>query len=116
MPRPPPFEFVREGTCDPGLSSIDGNRSRTQRRPMTATTLDPAAVRRRFSSLQAGFAFLDAPGGSQVPDSVGEAIARTLREASANMGASYESSRRVAAIVAEAEQKAARFLGCEPHE
>ena len=35
---------------------------------MAALTLDPAAVRRRFSSLQSGFAFLDAPGGSQVPD------------------------------------------------
>jgi cysteine desulfurase family protein (TIGR01976 family) len=83
---------------------------------MAALTLDPTAVRRRFSSLQSGFAFLDAPGGSQVPDSVGEAIARCLREASANMGASYATSRRVGAIVAEAESKAAAFLGCEPSE
>jgi cysteine desulfurase family protein (TIGR01976 family) len=83
---------------------------------MAALTLDPTAVRRRFSSLQGGFAFLDAPGGSQVPDSVGEAIARCLREASANMGASYETSRRVSAIVSEAESKAAAFLGCDPGE
>ena len=83
---------------------------------MAALTLDPTAVRRRFSSLQGGFAFLDAPGGSQVPDSVGDAVARCLREASANMGASYETSRRVAAIVSEAESKAAAFLGCEPSE
>jgi cysteine desulfurase family protein (TIGR01976 family) len=47
---------------------------------------------------------------------VGDAIARCLREASANMGASYETSRRVSAIVAEAESKAAAFLGCEPSE
>ena len=39
---------------------------------MAALTIDTTAVRRRFSSLQSGFAFLDAPGGSQVPDSVGE--------------------------------------------
>ncbi|HEX4033235.1 MAG TPA: cysteine desulfurase-like protein [Solirubrobacteraceae bacterium] len=83
---------------------------------MTAVTIDVTDVRRRFSSLQGDFAFLDAPGGSQVPDSVGEAIARSLREASANMGASYETSRRVAAIVAEAESKAAAFLGCESSE
>jgi cysteine desulfurase family protein (TIGR01976 family) len=83
---------------------------------MAALTIDTTAVRRRFSSLQSGFAFLDAPGGSQVPDSVGEAVARCLREASANMGASYETSRRVAAIVGEAEAKAAAFLGCEPSE
>jgi cysteine desulfurase family protein (TIGR01976 family) len=83
---------------------------------MTAVTIDPQAVRSRFSSLQSGFVFLDAPGGSQVPDSVGEAIARCLREASANMGATYETSRRVGAIVAEAESKAAAMLGCEPAE
>jgi len=83
---------------------------------MAALTIDPTAVRARFSSLQSGFAFLDAPGGSQVPDSVGEAIGRCLREASANMGATYETSRRVGAIVAEAETKAATFLGCEPSE
>jgi len=83
---------------------------------MAALTIDHTALRRRFSSLQSGFVFLDAPGGSQVPDEVGEAIARCLRDASANMGAPYETSRRVGAIVAQAEAKAARFLGCDPHE
>jgi cysteine desulfurase family protein (TIGR01976 family) len=77
--------------------------------------LDISAVRDRFSSLR-NFAFLDAPGGSQVPDEVGEAIARALREASANLGAGYATSLRVKAILEEAESKAARFLGCEPHE
>ena len=74
------------------------------------------AIRSRFSSLQRGFAFFDAPGGSQVPDEVGEAIARTLREASANMGALYDTSRRVQAILQQAEAGAARFLGCDPQE
>ena len=78
--------------------------------------LDVAAVRARFSSLGSGFAFLDAPGGAQVPDEVGEAIARTLREASANLGAGYATSRRVGAILEEAERRAAGFLGCEPRE
>jgi cysteine desulfurase family protein (TIGR01976 family) len=79
-------------------------------------SLDVAAVRARFSSLDSGFAFLDAPGGSQVPDEVGDAIARTLREASANLGAGYATSRRVGAILEDAERKAAGFLGCEPRE
>jgi cysteine desulfurase family protein (TIGR01976 family) len=74
------------------------------------------AVRGRFSSLQKGFAFFDAPGGSQVPDEVGDAIACALREASANLGAVYATSLRVKEILEEAERKAARFLGCEPHE
>src|SRR5947209_9122812 len=76
----------------------------------------PDTARRRFSSLQEGFAFFDAPGGSQVPDEVGDAIARALREASANLGAGYATSHRVKAILEEAESKAARFLGCDPHE
>ncbi|MEA2197978.1 MAG: hypothetical protein QOJ25_2029 [Solirubrobacteraceae bacterium] len=77
---------------------------------------DVSAVRERFTSLKSGFTFFDAPGGSQVPDEVGAAIAATLRDASANVGALYETSRRVGEIVTEAEAKAARFLGCRPHE
>ncbi len=79
-------------------------------------SLDLDNVRSRFSSLQEGFAFMDAPGGSQVPDEVGEAIARALREASANMGAGYATSHRVKEILEQAEAGAARFLGCDPQE
>jgi cysteine desulfurase family protein (TIGR01976 family) len=79
-------------------------------------TLDVGRIRERFSSLQDGFAFLDAPGGSQVPDEVGDAVARAMREASANLGAGYATSHRVKAILEEAEAKGARFLGCDPHE
>jgi cysteine desulfurase family protein (TIGR01976 family) len=78
--------------------------------------IDVAAIRNRFSSLRQGFAFFDAPGGTQVPDEVGDAIARALREASANLGAGYATSLRVGQILEEAEAKAARFLGCEPRE
>src|SRR5260221_2246444 len=79
---------------------------------MSATVLDVEAARRRFSSLQGGFAFLDAPGGSQVPDEVGEAIARALREASANLGAPYETGKRVERILGTARADAGRFLNC----
>jgi cysteine desulfurase family protein (TIGR01976 family) len=80
---------------------------------MATTLLDVEAVRARFSSLRdGGFAFLDAPGGSQVPDEVGDAIARTLREASANIGAVYETSHRVQQILDRARADAGRFLNC----
>ena len=79
---------------------------------MSGTLFDVQAARRRFSSLQGDFVFLDAPGGSQVPDEVGEAIARALREASANTGALYETSHRVERILAAARDDAARFLNC----
>jgi len=74
------------------------------------------AVRSRFSSLQNGFAFFDAPGGTQVPDEVGQAIANALREASGNLGAPYATGRAVEAILARAKDDAARFLGCAPTE
>ena len=83
---------------------------------MNRVMSDLASVRKRFTSLQGDFVFFDAPGGSQVPDEVGDAIARCLREASANLGAPYETSQRVKAILESAEAKSARFLGCDPNE
>jgi cysteine desulfurase family protein (TIGR01976 family) len=59
---------------------------------------------------------MDAPGGSQVPDEVGDAIAAAMREASANLGAGYATSHRARAILERAEAGAARFLGCAPDE
>jgi cysteine desulfurase family protein (TIGR01976 family) len=83
---------------------------------MTTTTFSVDAVRARFSSLQGDFAFYDAPGGTQVPDEVGDAIAAALRDASANLGAPYATSRAVEAILARAKGDAAGFLGCSPDE
>ena len=83
---------------------------------MLTHTNDIEALRGRFSALQSGFAFMDAPGGSQVPDEVGDAIAGAMREASANLGAGYATSHRAKAILERAEAGAARFLGCAPDE
>ena len=80
---------------------------------MSTTLLDVEAVRARYSSLRdGGFAYLDAPGGSQVPDEVGDAIARALREASGNIGAPYATGRRVEEILERARADAGRFLNC----
>jgi len=49
-----------------------------------------------------------------VPDEVGTAIATALREASGNIGANYETSHRVEAIVERARGDAGRFLSCSP--
>jgi len=74
------------------------------------------AVRERFTALQNGFAFFDAPGGTQVPDEVGAAIANALREASGNLGAPYATGHAVEAILVRAKDDAARFLGATPEE
>jgi cysteine desulfurase family protein (TIGR01976 family) len=75
-----------------------------------------AEARTRFSALAGDFIFLDAPGASQVPDEVGEAVARVYREASGNTGVPYATSRRIEALVDEARQATARFLGCTDDE
>jgi cysteine desulfurase family protein (TIGR01976 family) len=85
-------------------------------RAAPAVALDVESVRSRFSSLGAGFHFFDAPGGTQVPDEVGEAMARTLRDASGNLGAPYETGHRVERILGDAKAAGALILGCEPGE
>jgi cysteine desulfurase family protein (TIGR01976 family) len=80
------------------------------------TPFDVNAARARFSSLAGGFAFFDAPGGSQVPDEVGDAIGDALRTASGNLGAPYATGERVAEILEGAERDAARLLGADATE
>jgi cysteine desulfurase family protein (TIGR01976 family) len=83
---------------------------------MSTVALDVAAVRARFSALDTPTAFLDGPGGTQVPDSVIEAMTTCLREANANLGGPFETSRRADAIVEDAHEAAARFLASSTEE
>jgi cysteine desulfurase family protein (TIGR01976 family) len=83
---------------------------------MSATLLDVAAVRRRYTALQRPLAFFDGPGGTQCPDSVIDAVADYLRHDNANVGAPYETSARTTALVDRAHEKAGALLGCDPGE
>lgn len=83
---------------------------------MSTVIIDPAAVRSRFSALAHKTAFFDAPGGTQVPDEVIEAIAAYLRESNANLGGAFERSRRSDLLVGQARRAAAGFLGCGAEE
>jgi cysteine desulfurase family protein (TIGR01976 family) len=74
------------------------------------------AARARFGALRRDLAFFDGPGGTQVPDSVIEAIAGYLRESNANLGGPFETSRRSDALVARAHEVAAGFLNATPDE
>ncbi|HZT85381.1 MAG TPA: cysteine desulfurase-like protein [Gaiellaceae bacterium] len=82
----------------------------------SASTLDLDAVRARFPALASGVALLDAPGGTQCPQSVIDAIAAYLRESNANRGGAFAASCRSDELVEEAHAAAAGFLGCEPGE
>ncbi|MEV5300357.1 cysteine desulfurase-like protein [Amycolatopsis methanolica] len=75
---------------------------------------DVTAVRKHFPALDEGAAHFDGPGGSQVPDVVGEAVARTVCAAIANRGSVTAAERRADAIVTEARQAAADLLGAQP--
>jgi cysteine desulfurase family protein (TIGR01976 family) len=77
---------------------------------------DLEAARARFTSLQRDLVFFDGPGGTQVPDTVIDAIATYLRESNANVSGPYETSRRTEVLFERARATAARFLGCAPAE
>jgi cysteine desulfurase family protein (TIGR01976 family) len=79
-------------------------------------TFDLETVRARFPALGSGVAFLDAPGGTQCPQSVIDAIGAYLRGSNANLGGAFEASRRSDELVEQAHATAARFLGCRAEE
>jgi cysteine desulfurase family protein (TIGR01976 family) len=81
---------------------------------VATVAFDIDAVRTRFSALDPRVALFDGPGGTQVPDSVIEAIATYLREANANVGGEYASSRHTEGVIAQARLAAGEFLGCRP--
>ena len=64
-------------------------------------------VRARFSALDQPIAFFDGPGGTQVPDSVIDAIAACLRDSNANLGGAFATSRRADEILTTAHDTAA---------
>jgi len=84
-------------------------------------TFDLNWIRSQFPALQeqvngAPAVFFDGPGGTQVPERVIEAISHYLRHANANTHGSFLTSRRSDAIIAQARQDMADFLGCEADE
>lgn len=79
-------------------------------------SLDLEAIRLRFPALASGVAFLDAPGGTQCPRTVIDAIAAYLRESNANLGGAFAASRRSDELVEQAHSTGATFLGCRSEE
>src|SRR3984885_7135359 len=89
--------------------------------PTTETSapaaLDLTQIRAQFPSLAQtvnGYpaAFLDGPGGTQVPQRVIDAITEYLRRDNANTGGAYATSRHTDAMIASARAAMADFLNC----
>ncbi len=87
-----------------------------------ATPFDVEVVRARFSALGRldadgrPLVFADAPGGTQVPDLVIDAMSAYLRASNANSGGAFVTSRETDAVIAEARRAAADVVGGAPEE
>ena len=86
-----------------------------------AAPFDVAWVRSQFPALSQTVdgqpaAFLDGPGGTQVPHKVIHAISDYLQHSNANTCGAYATSRRTDAVIAGARAAMADFLGCEGDE
>ena len=75
------------------------------------SSLDVRAIRRDFPALTSGLAFFDAPGGSQTPTPVIEAIAAALSAPLSNRGPDNPAQRNAEQIVSEARAAMADYLG-----
>jgi cysteine desulfurase family protein (TIGR01976 family) len=87
----------------------------------SAAALDLNYVRSQFPSLAQTVnghpaAFLDGPGGTQVPQRVIDAISAYLSHDNANTGGAYSTSRHTDAMLARARGAMADFLHCGPDE
>jgi cysteine desulfurase family protein (TIGR01976 family) len=81
------------------------------------STLDLTHIRSQFPSLAQTVnghpaAFLDGPGGTQVPQRVIDAISDYLRHDNSNTGGAYATSRRTDAMIVAARAAMADFLHC----
>ncbi|MFF3493929.1 cysteine desulfurase-like protein [Streptomyces sp. NPDC002795] len=76
--------------------------------------LDIAAVRAQIPALKSGTARFDAPGGTQTPGPVIDAVAAALTGPLANRGQMTEGERRADGIVVEARAALADLLGTTP--
>ncbi len=83
---------------------------------------DLEAVRARFPALaRVGddgrpMVLVDAPGGSQVPQDVIEAVSRHYRRGMSNTHGAFATSEETDAVIAEARRAAADFTGADPDE
>jgi len=88
---------------------------------VSTNKLDIAWVRQQFPALQQSVGvqpavFFDAPGGTQVPQRVIDAIAKYLSSSNANTGGAFVTSRSTDQVIADARAAMADFFNCSPEE
>jgi cysteine desulfurase family protein (TIGR01976 family) len=75
---------------------------------------DVASVRAQFPALAEGAAHFDGPGGTQVPEVVGRAVAQTLTSAISNRGSVTPAEQRAEQVVSDCRAALADLLGADP--
>jgi cysteine desulfurase family protein (TIGR01976 family) len=105
----------------PALKMASSLLESSQLTPKTTKPLDLDWVRSQFPSLSREVngrpaAFLDGPGGTQVPQRVIDAISEYLRGSNANTCGAYATSRETDHTIAAARSAMADFLGCDADE
>ena len=75
---------------------------------------DVQQIRQYFPSLNTGISFFDGPGGSQVPDVVGQAMNEAITMAISNRGTVTESEQNAERHVAEFRVAVSDLIGCDP--
>ena len=75
---------------------------------------DVIRIRKEFPSLESGIAFFDGPGGSQVPKSVGDAIAKAIVQPTSNRNTVTISEQNAEKCVLDYRQAVADLLNCDP--
>ena len=79
-----------------------------------------AEIRSRFPGLQRQVngnqaIFFDGPGGSQSPESVGDAVKHYLLHQNANVGMSFATSKETDALIEKTMRACADFVGCDDY-
>jgi len=100
---------------------VKSSKPRTMLTPTETATLDLTWVRSQFPSLAETIngnpaVFFDAPGGTQVPLRVMEAITGYLGSSNANTNGAYATSRNTDRIIASARAAIADFFHCDSDE
>jgi cysteine desulfurase family protein (TIGR01976 family) len=88
---------------------------------MSPTVLDVGLIRSQFPSLARSVrgqpaVFLDGPAGTQVPQSVIDAVGRYFVHSNANNGGQYETSQQTDELTTATRQGMAQFFGCDADE
>jgi cysteine desulfurase family protein (TIGR01976 family) len=116
-PFPPPASGTTLGTClfrsleDLTIQPVGCPLNGSGMVVLMDTTWDTECIRSQYPALKNGTVYLDGAGGTQVPESVIEAISDAYRSGLSNVHGPFASSRRSVQLIDDARQAVADLTG-----